>query len=297
VYVEIKKGMYGLKQAGIIANQRLTQHLAQYGYYPTPRTPGLWKHATRPVVFCLVINDFAGIKYVGKQHADHLIQALQDLYPCSTDWTGSLYCGLTIDWNYPKHYVDISMPDYVAAALHKFQHPLPTKPEHAPHTWKQPIYGTTQQYADAPDTSTPLPPNEVTRIQQILGTFLYYAIAVDSTMLVTLGTLASAQANATVTTAKAITQLLNYAATHPNAVVRYHASDMTLYLHSDASYLSEPKARSRAGGHFFLSDKPVDPTTAPLRQLPLNGAIHTTCRILRNVMASAAEAEVAGLFI
>jgi hypothetical protein len=72
---------------------------------------------------------------------------------------------------------------------------------------------------------------------------------------------------------------------------------MTLYLHSDASYLSEPKARSRAGGHFFLSDKPVDPTTAPLRQPPLNGAIHTTCQILCNIMASAAEAEVAGLFI
>ena len=296
VYIEIQRGMYGLKQAGIIANEQLQTHLAKYGYHPTPRTPGLWKHNTRPITFCLVVDDF-GIKYVGRQHADHLIHALEQLYKCSTDWTGSLYCGLTIDWNYQDKYVDISMPKYVAAALHKFQHPAPARPEDAPHAWNQPNYGAKHQYAAAPDTSERLPQTDITRIQQILGTFLYYAIAVDSTMLVTLGTLASTQANATITTADAIIQLLNYAATHPNAVVRFYSSGMVLYLHSDASYLSEPKARSRAGGHFYLSNKPTDPKKPPIQPPPHNGAIHTTCHILRNVMASAAEAEVAALFV
>jgi hypothetical protein len=240
------------------------------------------------------VDDF-GIKYVGRQHADHLIHALEQLYKCSTDWTGSLYCGLTIQWNYQDNYVAISMPNYVAAALHKFQHPATTKPKDAPHAWIQPNYGAKQQYAAAPDISERLPPTEITRIQQILGTFLYYAIAVDSTMLVTLGTLvASTQANATVTTAEAIVQLLNYAATHHNAVVRF----LVLYLHSDASYLSEPKARSRAGGHFYLSNKPADPKKPPLQPPPINSAIHTTCHILRNIiMASTAEAEVAALFV
>jgi hypothetical protein len=153
------------------------------------------------------------------------------------------------------------------------------------------------QYAPAPDQAEQLPPEQITRLQQIIGTLLYYSIAVDPTMLVALGTIAATQSKATTTTAQAVTQLLNYAATHPNATIRYHASDMILYAHSDASYLSAPQARSRAGGHFFLSSAPKDPTTAPVTTPPLNGPIHSTCSILRNVMASAAEAEVGALFV
>jgi hypothetical protein len=83
-------------------------------------------------------------------------------------------------------------------------------------------------------------------------------------MLVALGTIAAAQSNATDHTATAVVKLLNYAATNPNAVIGYKASGMTLYGHSEASYLPELKARgSRAGGHFYLSSKPVDPSTAP----------------------------------
>jgi hypothetical protein len=142
VYIEIQKGMYGLKQAGMIANQQLTQHLAKYDYFPTPRTPGLWQHRTRPVSFSLVVDDF-GIKYVGRTHADHLLNALAALYTISTDWSGALYCGLTINWNYSNLYVDISMPGYIRNAIHKFQHPLPPSPEDSPHNWQPPNYGAT----------------------------------------------------------------------------------------------------------------------------------------------------------
>jgi hypothetical protein len=57
VYIEIRKGMYGLKQAGILANQQLTKHLAMYGYSPTPRTPGLWRYHTRKIAFSLVVDN------------------------------------------------------------------------------------------------------------------------------------------------------------------------------------------------------------------------------------------------
>ena len=77
------------------------------------------------------------------------------------------------------------------------------------------------------------------KVQEILGTLLYYAHAVDSTMLVAIGTLASQQATPTIATMHAITHLLNYCATHPEATVHYHASDMILHVESDASYLSE----------------------------------------------------------
>jgi hypothetical protein len=84
-------------------------------------------------------------------------------------------------------------------------------------------------------------------------------------------------------------QLLDYLATQEGNVLSYHTSNMVLAVHSNASYLSEPKARSQAGGHFFLSSN----TTVP----PNNGAILNKAHIIKNVMSSATEAELAGLYI
>ena len=65
VYLEIRKGMPGLKQSGRIANDRLKDHLAHFGFAPVPRTPALWKHDTKTILFSLVVDDF-GVKYIGK---------------------------------------------------------------------------------------------------------------------------------------------------------------------------------------------------------------------------------------
>ena len=85
VYLETRKGMPGLKQACRIANDRLKAHLAHFGVTPVPRTPGLWKHPTKPIIFSLVVDDFR-VKYIGKENADHFIQALQKLYTISINW-------------------------------------------------------------------------------------------------------------------------------------------------------------------------------------------------------------------
>jgi hypothetical protein len=85
---------------------------------------------------------------------------------------------------------------------------------------------------------------------------------------------------------------MDYAACNPLSIIRYHASDMVLYVHSDASYLSETRARSRAAGHFFLSDTPVDPAAPPVNLPRLNGPVHTMCKIIDVVVGSAAEAEI-----
>ena len=84
-------------------------------------------------------------------------------------------------------------------------------------------------------------------------------------------------------------QFLNYAATHPDAIITYKASNMVLLGHSDASYLSETNVRSPSGGHFFMSNDDPIPTN--------NGAIHTTSQIIKAVMSSAAEAEIGALYI
>jgi hypothetical protein len=84
-------------------------------------------------------------------------------------------------------------------------------------------------------------------------------------------------------------QLLDYIATQEEAVLTYSASDMKLAVHSDASYLSEPQARSRAGGHFFLSNEATIPAN--------NGAVLNIAHIIKHVMTSATEAELAALYI
>ena len=113
-------------------------------------------------------------------------------------------------------------------------------------------------------------------------------------MLVALGDLSSAQSQSTEATWDKIIWILNYAATYPDAELQYHASDMCLYIHSDASYLSASMARSRASCFFFLSDHPKLVTPAEAK---LNGAIHINSKIIKRVMGSAAEAEIGAGYI
>jgi hypothetical protein len=131
VYIEIRKGMYGLKQAGLLANQLLQKRLAPFGYYPSRHTPGLWLHKTRPIYFTLIVDDFA-VKYVGKKHAEHLQNAPLRTYELTTDWTATVYSGMTLKWDYKNRTCNISMPGYVSNVLSKFQHDAPNHPQHTP---------------------------------------------------------------------------------------------------------------------------------------------------------------------
>jgi hypothetical protein len=296
VFVEVRRCHYGLPQSGILANKYLEKRLNEYGYYQSTYTPGLWMHKTRSIKFALVVDDF-GIKYDNIADVEHLKQALQatnpetgkPMFQISTDESGARFVGLTIDWDYENRECHISMPGYVAKALKRFQHDKPTKPQHQPYPHNPKHYGQKVQYAEPMDSSPPLDKSQKKFIQEVTGTFLFYARAVDGTMLTALSSIASEQANPTENTMKKCLQFLDYAATQEDAVVTYRKSDMVLAIHSDASYLSEPKARSRAGGHFFVSENTPDPND--------NGTIHTVAKIIKQVMSSAAEAELGGLFI
>jgi hypothetical protein len=98
VNIEIIKGVYGLKQAGLIATQLLHKHVSTFGYYLARHTPGLWLHKTRPIAFSLIVDDFA-VKYMGKQHADHLRDFLLRSYEITTDWEGKVYYGMYFKWD------------------------------------------------------------------------------------------------------------------------------------------------------------------------------------------------------
>ena len=292
VYVEVSKGIYGLPQAGKLANEQLIRHLEPHGYAPCAMTPGLWRHKTRDITFLLVVDDFA-IKYTDKKDAEHLLAALETGYKMSTDWNAERYCGLIMKWDYEARTCDVSMPGYIERALTRFNHPFPKKPQHNPFKFVQPEYGTTIQYEADADTSEKLDKKGQKRVQEVLGTMLYYARAVDPTLLVTVSSLARQQKDPTVNTMNAINHLLDYCATHPNAVTRFHASDMVLHVESDASYLSENDSKSRAAGYHYMS---VDPKGENIPYPPINGAVLVTSKVIKETVSSAAEAELAALF-
>ena len=101
------------------------------------------------------------------------------------------------------------------------------------------------------------------------------------------------QAQPTIKTTKKIQRLLDYLHAYPNARIRFYASDMVLYIDSDAAYLIAEKAKSRIAGCFYCSNE--NPLRTKLNP-PLNGPIHIECKLLRHVVTSAAEVETAGLF-
>ncbi len=195
VYIQINKGMYGLPQAGILANNLLTKRLAAKGYYQCQYTPGLWKHVHRDIAFCLVVDDF-GVKTTKMEHMLHLRQALEEHYTVSVDWTGTLYCGITLKWDYTStpRTVDINMPGYADKTCLRFNHPTPARPQHSPYKSTPIQYGAKVQRV-AQDTTPPLNKDEIKRVQEIVGTLLYYGRAVDPTLLAALSTLHWCQSN------------------------------------------------------------------------------------------------------
>jgi hypothetical protein len=163
------------------------------------------------------------------------------------------------------------------------------KPQNQPHPSVRKTYGAKEQYAKPPNKAPQLDKVGKKFIQEVTGVFLFLAGAVDGTMSTPLSALASEQASPMELTMEKCLQLLNYAATQDDAILTYKASDMILAIHSNASYLSEPKAQSQAGGHMFMAGDDKIPIN--------NGTVLKILQLIKSVMSSAAEAELAVLFI
>ena len=183
--------MYGLPQAGILANNLLTKCLAEKGYYQSQYTPGVWKHVHRNIAFCLVVDNF-GIKTTKMEHMLHLRQALKEHYTVSVNWTGSLYCGITLKWDCAStpRTVDINMPGYTDKTLLQFNHPDPARSQHSPNKATPIQYGSKVQKV-VKDATPLLNKAEIKQVQEIVGTLLYYGRAIDPTLLAALSTIAS----------------------------------------------------------------------------------------------------------
>ena len=142
-------------------------------------------------------------------NAQHLLRALKEKYTISEDWEAKLYIGISLKWDYSKQTVDLSMPGCVTSALQRFRHQLKNTRQSSPHHHVPPTYGARVQFAE-PEDDTPLLPEERLKfIQQVVGVFLYYAIAIDNTILVSLSDTGSEQDRATSKTMDEVQQLLD----------------------------------------------------------------------------------------
>ncbi len=107
----------------------------------------LWNHVLRLISSTLCVDNF-GMKYIGQEHAKHLLQALNMHYKCLQDWDGKKYLSVDIDWVYEHRKVHVSILEYVPKALMQLQHKAPSMPQHQPYPHLKPTYGATCQYAD-----------------------------------------------------------------------------------------------------------------------------------------------------
>jgi hypothetical protein len=144
VYFKICHGMYGLPQAGILANNLLRDRLAKFDYFEAATTYGLWHHKWCPVMFALIINNLA-IQYVGNAHLDHLCQGLKEHNKVSEEINGTRFAGMTLKWNcspiHTKCSCRHSMPAYIFNVCTRYKHPVPTKRQHSPHKHREIIFG------------------------------------------------------------------------------------------------------------------------------------------------------------
>jgi hypothetical protein len=243
VFCKERHGMCGLPQADIIVQDLLTKSLHKAGCRQSTIMPVYLHHDWRPISFTLIVDNF-GAKYINKYDINHLSSVLKQDYEIDTDWEGTQYLGLTLDWDYKKRKVHLSMPGYIENALIRFGHELPNKPQLQPHPHTLLTYSATVQYAQADNVSPVATNTEAKYICQVIGVILYYGRAVDSTIFVGLSSLAAAQSKPPAHTLSLVKLLLDYLVTNPDAILTYKKSDMVLAIHSDASNLRKPLAPS-----------------------------------------------------
>jgi hypothetical protein len=176
-------------QSGLITNELLEKRSNEHGYQQSELVPGLWRHNTHPIQSTLVVNNF-GVKYVGEEHARHLKKVLKIHYKLTCNWRGTHYIEITLDWDYKKRQVHLSMPNYVKKALKQFQHNVGTL-QHSPYPSVPIQYGAKKQYATAESAALLLDTKIKKFIQQVCGRFLFLGRAVDSTLLCPISAIAS----------------------------------------------------------------------------------------------------------
>ena len=284
IYLDIVKSCYGVGSSGLLSQIRLIAQLHAHDYIQTD-TPCLFRHKTRDITFCLVVDDFA-IQYNSLSDLQHFTDCLSELFHLKVYPECTSFLGFTVDYDRSRRTISLSYPSCIPDLLVRLDmEDLPTCK--SPCVYVPPVFGSSAPQVSPVDNSPALSPTDTGTIQIIVGSLLYYARAVDATLLPAVCLLASDQSAPTQSTWKSALRLLGYAKANPDGRLVYQPSDMILRIHSDASYLNRPKSGSTAGGFHYLGT--LDPDF-------INGPVFCHCTRIPVVCAAVSEAEYAAIF-
>ena len=299
ILFEVVKGMYGLPQAGILAQKQLVKRLAIDGYIQHDIVPCLFTHISNGITFTLVVDDF-GIKYTNIVGAEHLISTLQKHYEIKVNMAGDKYLGMSLDFDYSLGKVAISIPGYIEKVILQFRAALnesliqyklkPTTQAASPSIYVPPKYGKQGPQFTVEDNSIIIDDKAIKVIQGIVGSMLYYSRVTDPTFVTSVNDMASEQATPTTKVLLKADRILAYAASYPNNQLVFKRSDMKFQQTSDCFYLSRRGSLSTGGGEGFMGMN--DPNSDFV-----NGSIYEMSKIIDVVVASVAEGEYASVFM
>ena len=165
------------------------------------------------------------------------------------------------------------MPGYIGAALTRFQHKQPSKLQHQPFPHVPPKYAVHTQYPLPEDTSPPATTQDKKFIQQVTWTLLYYAWAINNTILTALSTITAEQAAPIQWMLQNTKQLLNFAATQGNTIIVYNTSNVGP---------QHPKQEAKPRDTFFYQQMKNFPT-AMVPSTTLQKSSEPSCRPLQRL--------------
>ena len=166
--------MYGITEAGRLANYLLRARLKKHNYIEATHTPGYWKHMWKPISWTLIVDDF-GFKYTNKRHVDKLLKIMLQWYVMKMDWGRTSFGFITLKWNYDgERWVELSLPGYIEKILAQFRHPQLKIPQDSPHPAPPTKFTRKTPMPPSPDKSPRLDEKGIKRIQQICGSILWY---------------------------------------------------------------------------------------------------------------------------
>ncbi len=146
-----------------------------------------------------------------------MIASIKTTYTLTKDWMGNLYCSICLNWEYENQLVDIFMPGYVKKKLQEYHHIVSKRIQTCPYMPAPKQFSSEAQSPLPPDSPPKLDKAGFKKVQKIVGSILYYARAVDMTVLMALSTIAPEQAIATECTLAKCTQMLDYLAHNATA--------------------------------------------------------------------------------
>jgi hypothetical protein len=292
ILLSCTQAIYGMYDAGTIAGTVLSTTLTENGYVEVDAT-NLWTSTVKGEEDLLIntnVDDFAIIHVPASRALARLERVLNDagykFVQAESNpklrFQNHHFCGLDIEHDTQEHIVTLYLNGWVRKLLEKYGMEN-CKPETAPYKYIRPVY-TGKQAPLSEDDSKPLSSQLITELQSKIGALNWGAACVNYDTSLAVSKVGSKQAQPTKALLREVNHILGYLAGHPNTVLQYHPSDMKLHTVSDASFCSETKGRSRAGGVLYLGD-------CDENGHPKSSPVEVMSHIIDCIPDSAAEAE------